>query len=119
MSIWGIIQFILLGIFFFIEAAPLIEEIKFKGENITATESFQRHLRDAFYQRAYNCWIAAFLYIALLIFAGIQFITNLKQTSTTQTTPTYITSPFVGVTTEANGYNSQYEIQFSTNQSET
>jgi ribonuclease kappa len=117
-SVWGIIQFILMGIFFFVEAAPLLEDIAFDGKNMTDQNIFEGELRKAFHQRAYNCWIAAFLYVALLLFAGMQFMTNLKQSSTPNP-PTSITSPFAGVTTEENGYNQQHGIQFTGDHSET
>ncbi|UJR21479.1 hypothetical protein I4U23_024563 [Adineta vaga] len=117
-SVWGVIQFALMGIFFFVKAAPLLEDFEFDGKNETDINKFNEKLETAFHQRAYNCWIAAFLYIALLVFAGMQFMTNLKKSSRTNI-PTSITSPFAGVTTEHDGCNSQYGVQFPNNQSET
>ncbi|CAF1311155.1 unnamed protein product [Adineta ricciae] len=117
-SVWGIIQFALMGIFFFIEAAPLLDDFDFDGKNETNIDIFNSKLKDAFHQRAYNCWIAAFLYVGLLVFAGVQFMTNMKKSSRTNV-PTSITSPFAGVTTEQNGFNSQHGIQFTNDHSET
>ncbi len=117
-SVWGIIQFLLMGIFFFVEASPLLDDFEFDGKNATDINVFESELKKAFHQRAYNCWIAAFLYIGLLVFAGAQFITNLKKSSTSNI-PTSLTSPFVGIATEGNGHNQQYGIQFIADQSDT
>lgn len=103
-SVWGIIQFILLGIFFFVESAPLLDDFEFKHDDEAL---FEKNLKDAYHQRAYNCWIAAFLYVALLIFAGSQFLTNIKRLSA-PAHPTSTTSPFTGVTT-AESYSNRGE----------
>lgn len=117
-SVWGIIQFILLGIFFFVEAAPLLVELNFDYKNSSDPHGFSDQLKTSYHQRAYNCWIAAVLYIALLVFSGYQFRVHLTK-SATSNVPTSVTSPFSGVTTEGNGYNSQYGIQFTGDQSDT
>jgi ribonuclease kappa len=116
-SVWGIIQFFLLGIFFFVEAAPLLDDFDFV-KNSTNITVFDADMKAAYHQRAYNCWIAAILYIALLVFSGYQFRTHLKILST-PTVPTSITSPFTGVTTEGNGHNSQYGVQLTGDQTDT
>ncbi|CAF0908224.1 unnamed protein product [Rotaria sordida] len=119
-SVWGIIQFILLGIFFFIQSAPLIDDFDFENKNATDIKVFEESLKTAFHQRAFNCWIAAFLYVGLLVFAGIQFRTNLKlSSSSTLNVPPSITSPFIGVTTDPMDRNQQYGIQFNNDHSET
>ncbi|CAF1277309.1 unnamed protein product [Rotaria magnacalcarata] len=116
-SIWGIIQFLLLGIFFIVQAAPLIDDFDFNDKNATDIHVFDEGLKAAFHQRAFNCWIAAVLYVILLIFTGMQFRIHLKQSSIP--VPPTITSPFAGVTTEGNDINSQHGIQFTTDHSET
>ncbi|CAM2705931.1 unnamed protein product [Rotaria socialis] len=107
-----------MGIFFIVQAAPLIDDFDFDDKNATDTKVFEEGLKAAFHQRAYNCWIAAFLYVGLLIFTAIQFRIHLKQSSIPPVPPT-ITSPFAGVTTEGNGINSQHGIQFINDHSET
>ncbi|CAF3322784.1 unnamed protein product [Rotaria socialis] len=109
-SVWGIIQFVFMGIFFFTQAAPLLDSFEFKDEEVKQ-DSFEIDLRNAYSQRAYNCWIAAFLYTGLLVFAGSQFMTNQRLLSGS-TTANPMASAFAGVTTEENGFNRQYGMQF-------
>jgi ribonuclease kappa len=113
-SVWGIIQFALLGIFFFVQAAPLLDDFDF-DHHVADQKTFDTRLKDAFHQRAYNCWIAAILYVILLVFTGTQFMTNLKRSST-PAYPTSITSPFTGVITENNGVDQPYGMQYNTDQ---
>jgi len=62
----GIIQFILLGVFFFVEAAPLLDGFTLGGKHTTDPTVFNAELKDAYHQRAYNCWIAAFFLCCLI-----------------------------------------------------
>lgn len=110
-SVWGIVQFLLLGIFFFSQSAPLLDDFEFEHETTDAT-LFKDRLKEAYNQRAYNCWIAAFLYVGLLVFAGSQFMTNQKQFGASAM-PGSIASPFAGVTTEENGQHRQYGMQLT------
>jgi len=114
-SVWGIVQFILMGIFFFVEAAPLLDDFQFDS-NTANEEMFKYNLENAYSQRAYNCWIAAFLYVGLLVFAGSQFMTNQKQSSGSNLPTSMASSPFAGITTEENGFNRQYGIHFNEEQ---
>ena len=117
-SVWGIIQFILLGIFFFVQAVPLLDDFEVKDANITNKPQFESQLKHAYRERAINCWIAAVLYIALLIFTGLQFRTHLLKSSTPNVPPS-AASPFAGVTSDGNGYGSQHNIQYSINETES
>jgi ribonuclease kappa len=116
-SVWGIIQFLLMGIFFFMEAAPLLDDFQLEYDT-TNEQAFKDNLQNAYSQRAYNCWIAAFLYVGLLVFAGSQFMSNQKGYSGTNL-PTSTSLPFSGVTTEENGFNRQYGIQFNADQNDS
>ena len=109
-SVWGIVQFILMGIFFFVEAAPLLDDFDFDSD--TNNDIFRATLKNAYSQRAYNCWIAAFFYVGLLVFAGSQFLTNQKRLSG-MNVPASVGSTYTGVTTEENGFNRQYGMQFN------
>ena len=115
-SVWGMVQFMFMGIFFFTEAAPLLDD--FEIEPYAGNEAvFQANLKNAYSQRAYNCWIAAFFYVGLLVFAGSQFLTNQKRLAASNIS-TSAASPYGGMTTEENGFNRQYGIQFTGEQNE-
>ncbi len=101
-----------MGIFFFVQAAPLIDDFKIEFENETDMDIFNADIKKAFQLRAINCWIAAFLYVGLLTFAGIQFRQHLEKSSTSKI-PSSTVSPFSGVTTEDNSYNPENGIQFT------
>lgn len=116
-SVWGIIQFILLGIFFFIEAAPLLDDFDPKNTNITSSK-FGDDLKDDFHVRAINCWIAAALYIALLLFSGFQFKIHMSDSSSSNP-PRSFANEYPGTTTDENGYGSQHGIQFSNNETDS
>ncbi len=115
-SVWGIIQFILMGIFFFVEAAPLLDDFKFNSTT-TNKEVYKLNMKNAYSQRAYNCWIAAFLYVGLLVFAGSQFMNNQKRLVGSNI-PTSMGSPYTGITTEENGFNRQYGIPLNNEQND-
>jgi ribonuclease kappa len=117
-SVWGIIQFILLGVFFYVRAVPLLDDFEIANITLTDKAVFENDLTHAFHQRAINCWIAAVLYVILLVFTGLQFRKHLQKSSTPNI-PTSVTSPFTGVTSDGNGYDSQHGIQFSNNESQT
>lgn len=117
-SVWGIVQFALMGIFFIVQAAPLVDDFEFEESSSTDKTIFEEGLKHAFHQRAYNCWIAAALYVGLLVFAGMQFQVHLKRSSVPPAPPT-ITSPFAGITTETNDRNQPYGMPFANSQSES
>ncbi|UJR27345.1 hypothetical protein I4U23_008638 [Adineta vaga] len=115
-SVWGIVQFLLMGVFFYMEAAPLLEDFEF-DHNTSNTKVFKENLSNAYNQRAHNCWIAAFLYVGLLVIAGSQFMTNQKQSSDTNN-PTSMSTRFSGLNSEENGFNRQYQMQYNSGENE-
>ena len=116
-SIWGIFQFILLGIFFFVEAAPLLDDFDMTNKNLSSS-AFGEDLKKDFHVRAYNCWIAAVLYVALLVFSGFQFKTHMSNSSTSTNLRSFETQ-FPSATSDGNGYGSQHGIQFPTNETDS
>jgi len=80
--VWGIAQLALMGIFFYIKSVALVEDLPL-DETYKPSE-YKKFLADvdaAYIQNAYNCWIAACLYIGTLLVAGHQFYMNNKTTS--------------------------------------
>lgn len=68
-SVWGIVMFFLLGIFFQIKSPALRDDIN--PVNETREAVFQ-----AYDETANNCYIAGALYIGVLLFAGWQMAVN-------------------------------------------
>jgi len=80
LSIWGIAQLALMGIFFYIRSVALVEDLPLK-EVYTKMKDFSADVDNAFTQNAYNCWIAACLYVGTLLISAHQFWINNKSTS--------------------------------------
>jgi len=76
LSVWGIVQLFLMGIFFYVRSVALIEDVPL-GENATKTPAdFYTEADRGYTQNAYNCWIAACIYVLTFLFSGHQFYMN-------------------------------------------
>ncbi|KAF6203399.1 hypothetical protein GE061_003818 [Apolygus lucorum] len=76
-SSWGIIQLVVMGIFYWFHAVALLEDIPIdeSKHDMSAHEFY--HEADIGYQTAaMNCWIAACLYILSFVVSGHQFYMN-------------------------------------------
>ncbi|KPJ03316.1 Ribonuclease kappa [Papilio xuthus] len=79
LSVWGIIQLTLMGVFYYIEAVALLEDLPLEEESGHHTVDAFIHAVEVGYQRnSYNCWIAALLYILMGILYKIECITLLE-----------------------------------------
>ncbi|CAG5029350.1 unnamed protein product [Parnassius mnemosyne] len=77
LSVWGIIQLTLMGVFYYIEAVALLEDLPLEEEGGHHTiEGFIHKVEVGYSQNAYNCWIAALLYVITLVISGHQFWMN-------------------------------------------
>ncbi|XP_014260491.1 ribonuclease kappa-B-like [Cimex lectularius] len=74
-SVWGIIQLVCMGIFYYAHSVALLEDIHLQ-ESYTDTQVFFRDADNGYAMNAYNCWIAACLYIFTLVFSAHQFYVN-------------------------------------------
>jgi len=63
-SAWGIIMLGLLGVFFYIGAAALLEDINFPKTHANWSEP---KIDEAYQSAAYNCWIAAGAYVVTFV----------------------------------------------------
>jgi len=74
-----------MGVFFYINSVALIEDLpleaEYKGQG--ALEQFYADVDRAYSQNAYNCWIAACLYVGTFLISAQQFYMNNKSTSGT------------------------------------
>ncbi|KAJ8957664.1 hypothetical protein NQ318_017556 [Aromia moschata] len=75
LSVWGVIQLSLMGVFYYIGAVALAEDIPEPDTSLPLTE-FYAELDKGYQQNAYNCWIAALLYLITLAFSAHQFWAN-------------------------------------------
>ncbi|XP_017777729.1 PREDICTED: ribonuclease kappa-B [Nicrophorus vespilloides] len=76
MSIWGIIQLSLMGVFYYIHSVALAEDLPLPEGEIKDPAEFYNDVDVAYTQNAYNCWIAACLYVVTLAISGHQFWAN-------------------------------------------
>lgn len=64
-----------MGIFYYLHSVALIEDLPLK-EHYDSVEEFYAEADKAYQQNAYNCWIAALIYVATLVLSGQQFYAN-------------------------------------------
>ncbi|XP_037960766.1 ribonuclease kappa-like isoform X2 [Teleopsis dalmanni] len=66
-SIWGLVQL----------SVSLIQDLPLE-EHYDTLEMFYDAASDAYYQNAYNCWVAAFIYLITLVLSIHQYRVNKK-----------------------------------------
>ncbi len=71
---------ILMGLFFYVQSVALVEDLPMK-EHFTDINDFITERDVAFSTNAYNCWIAACLYLGTILVSAHQFYMNNKTTS--------------------------------------
>ncbi|KAF7400387.1 hypothetical protein HZH66_005571 [Vespula vulgaris] len=76
LSVWGIFQLVLMGIFFYIKSVALVEDLPLEGKYFSNKEEFYTEAERGYTQNAYNCWIAACIYVLTFLFSGYQFYLN-------------------------------------------
>ncbi|XP_020282279.1 ribonuclease kappa [Pseudomyrmex gracilis] len=76
LSVWGIFQLLLMGVFFYVRSVALVEDLPLEGKNITNINTFYDLVERGYTQNAYNCWIAACIYVLTFLFSGHQFYLN-------------------------------------------
>lgn len=75
LSVWGIIQLTLMGLFYYIHSVALVEDLPLEPHYKTPTE-FYAAADAAYSQNAFNCWIAACIYVLTLVVSAQQFYAN-------------------------------------------
>ncbi|KAL6430181.1 ribonuclease kappa [Cataglyphis hispanica] len=76
LSVWGIFQLLLMGVFFYVRSVALVEDLPLETEKFTSLENFYDVVDRGYTQNAYNCWIAACIYVLTFLFSGHQFYLN-------------------------------------------
>lgn len=67
-----------MGFFFMMKSVALVEDLPLdeKLEDIKSPAQFYRIAEAGFTANAYNCWIAACIYVVTFLFSGHQFYLN-------------------------------------------
>ncbi|XP_011700861.1 PREDICTED: ribonuclease kappa-B [Wasmannia auropunctata] len=76
LSVWGIFQLLFMGIFFYVRSVALVEDLPLEKGNFTSIGEFYKEVDRGYTQNAYNCWIAACIYVLTFLFSGHQFYLN-------------------------------------------
>jgi ribonuclease kappa len=76
LSIWGIIMLVILGGLLSVKSAAFIEDIPIKEGG--HEEHYRQEINDAYAAAARNCFGATGLYVACLIFCGVQVFFNVR-----------------------------------------
>ncbi|XP_031631772.1 ribonuclease kappa [Contarinia nasturtii] len=79
LSVWGIIQLTLMGIFYHMRSVALIEDLPLNHYH--TPKEFFNAADLAYSQNALNCWIAACIYVVTLLVSGQQFYANSRTTA--------------------------------------
>jgi len=69
-----------MGVFFYVRAVALVEDIYLEEEKYTDIRALNKDMENGYQQNAYNCWIAALLYLVTLCISIQQFWMNNKST---------------------------------------
>ncbi|XP_038624711.1 ribonuclease kappa [Tachyglossus aculeatus] len=77
LSAWGVIMLVLLGVFFNVHSAVLIEDVPFTESDFH--EPNPQKIYDLYEQVSYNCFIAAGLYLVLGGFSFCQVRLNKRK----------------------------------------
>ncbi|XP_066587767.1 ribonuclease kappa [Prorops nasuta] len=76
LSVWGIVQLLLMGIFFYVRSVALIEDLPLEDKEFKTIDDFYTEANRYYSQNAINCWIAACIYVFTFLFSGHQFYVN-------------------------------------------
>ncbi|KAI4468456.1 ribonuclease kappa [Holotrichia oblita] len=80
LSVWGILQLTLMGVFYYIRSVALAEDVPGLEEHFESLQEFYAAADAGYTQNAYNCWIAACIYLITLAISFQQFWQNSRST---------------------------------------
>jgi ribonuclease kappa len=83
LSVWGIVQLVIMGICMHVRSVAFIEDLGFEfNQTHNDEETLKLEMESAFEKGATNCWVAALLYLVLLLISAHQFWLNSRITPT-------------------------------------
>ncbi|XP_017327616.1 ribonuclease kappa-A [Ictalurus punctatus] len=76
LSMWGVIMLAMLGIFFSVHSAVLIEDVPLKEEDHQDSQNPLQNVYAVYNQVGYNCFIAAGIYVVIGLVSFVQVRLN-------------------------------------------
>lgn len=76
LSIWGILQLALTGLFYHYRSVAFIDDLNLSQEAFGSSNDLFNEIENKYEQGALNCWIAALMYVATLCVSVQQFWMN-------------------------------------------
>ncbi|KAF4089248.1 hypothetical protein AMELA_G00064180 [Ameiurus melas] len=76
LSMWGVIMLAMLGIFFSVHSAVLIEDVPLNEEDLQDSQNPLQNVYAVYNQVGYNCFIAAGIYVVIGFVSFIQVRLN-------------------------------------------
>ncbi|CAH8458001.1 unnamed protein product [Schistosoma bovis] len=76
LSVWGILMLLLMGVFARVNSVAFSEDIPLNETAWAASGYAPLHVEEAYVMVSNNCFIAAGIYVVLLIFSGVQYYFN-------------------------------------------
>ncbi|KAL1459760.1 hypothetical protein WDU94_011715 [Cyamophila willieti] len=77
-SVWGIIQLALMGVFYQMRSVALAEDLPGVEHHFATADEYLEVVNKGYTLNAYNCWIAAVLYFLTLLLSAQQFHANTR-----------------------------------------
>ncbi|XP_064476759.1 ribonuclease kappa-B-like [Ornithodoros turicata] len=74
LSVWGIVMLVIMGVFLFTHSVAFAEDLNIEAKGDRG--EFITEVNRQYTQAAYNCWIAACLYLVTLVVSVQQIYVN-------------------------------------------
>jgi ribonuclease kappa len=83
LSVWGVVQLVIMGILMNVRSVAFIEDLAFEfNQTHNDPDVLKAEMEIAFEKGATNCFVAALLYLVLLLVSAHQFWLNNRATPT-------------------------------------
>ncbi|KAL5109264.1 Ribonuclease kappa [Taenia crassiceps] len=78
LGVWGVIMLVLMGVFTRVNAVAFVDDIPINMKEWEDAKFAPSYIDEKFAMVSTNCFIAAGLYLLVLVFASIQFHLNIR-----------------------------------------
>ncbi|XP_064634996.1 ribonuclease kappa-like [Lineus longissimus] len=79
LGVWGIIQLALMGVFLRVHAVAFAEDLPINDAEWEASKWNMDYVYKKYDAASNNCFVAAGVYVCILVFSGIQYRLNTRQ----------------------------------------